>query len=77
MEKYGGWLAHAANDRVQPIRGRQPTLGANRAGVHTRLEPILDGRASNAKAQTLGWTPRSKKEAVLATAESLRALGLA
>ncbi len=36
----------------------------------------IRGRASNAKARALGWTPRSNDEAVLATAESLMALGL-
>lgn len=37
----------------------------------------IRGAASNAKARGIGWTPRSNEEAVLATAESLRALGLA
>ena len=36
----------------------------------------IRGGASNAKARALGWTPRSNDEAVLATAESLTALGL-
>ncbi|MCW3848442.1 aldehyde reductase [Sphingomonas sp. LB-2] len=36
----------------------------------------IKGRASNAKAKALGWTPRSNEKAILATAESLKALGL-
>lgn len=37
----------------------------------------IRANASNAKARALGWTPRSNVDAVIATAESLRALGLA
>jgi len=36
----------------------------------------IRGRASNAKANALGWEPRSNEEAIVATAESLRKLGL-
>ncbi|NML04524.1 aldehyde reductase [Sphingomonas sp. G-3-2-10] len=36
----------------------------------------IRGRASNAKAKALGWTPRSNEEALLATANSLKTLGL-
>jgi dihydroflavonol-4-reductase len=34
------------------------------------------GRASNERARALGWEPRSNEEAVVATAESLKALNL-
>ncbi|RYY32753.1 MAG: NAD-dependent epimerase/dehydratase family protein, partial [Sphingomonadales bacterium] len=36
----------------------------------------IRGTSSNAKARALGWTPRTNEEAILATAESLKALGL-
>lgn len=36
----------------------------------------IRGAASNAKARALGWTPRSNEEAIVATAESLKRLGL-
>ncbi|RZI60964.1 MAG: aldehyde reductase [Zymomonas sp.] len=36
----------------------------------------IRGRASNGKARALGWEPRSNEEAIVATAESLKALGL-
>ncbi len=36
----------------------------------------IRGRASNAKAKALGWEPRSNKQAIVATAESLTRLGL-
>ncbi|PXA99403.1 epimerase [Nostoc sp. 3335mG] len=36
----------------------------------------IRGWASNAKARALGWTPRTNEDAILATAESLKTLGL-
>ncbi|MEZ0242873.1 MAG: SDR family oxidoreductase [Sphingomonas sp.] len=36
----------------------------------------IKGRASNAKAKALGWTPRSNEKAVVASGESLQKLGL-
>ena len=36
----------------------------------------IKGRASNAKARALGWTPRSNADAIVASGESLKALGL-
>lgn len=36
----------------------------------------IKGHASNAKAKALGWEPLSNKQAIVATAESLRKLGL-
>jgi nucleoside-diphosphate-sugar epimerase len=36
----------------------------------------IKGEASNAKAKALGWEPRSNEEAVVASGESLRKLGL-
>lgn len=37
----------------------------------------IKSEASNAKAKSLGWQPRSNEEAILASGESLRKLGLA
>lgn len=36
----------------------------------------IRGRASNARARALGWTPRTNEEAIVATAKSLKELGL-
>jgi dihydroflavonol-4-reductase len=36
----------------------------------------IKGEASNAKAKTLGWQPRSNEEAIVASGESLQKLGL-
>ncbi|MES2444482.1 MAG: aldehyde reductase [Pseudomonadota bacterium] len=36
----------------------------------------IKGQASNAKARALGWSPRSNEEAIVASGESLQALGL-
>jgi nucleoside-diphosphate-sugar epimerase len=58
------WVVRLAALRDKPMRQIVPDLGKVRL-------------ASNAKARSvLGWSPRSKQEAVIATAESLIRLGI-
>ncbi|MCA0294997.1 MAG: aldehyde reductase [Actinobacteria bacterium] len=56
------WVVRLLAPLVPSVRGVVSQLGVVR-------------RASNAKARASGWTPRSNQEAVLATVESLLALG--
>ena len=58
------WLVHLAALRDSAVKQILPELGKVK-------------NATSAKAQrTLGWTPRSKEESIVATAESLVRLGL-
>jgi dihydroflavonol-4-reductase len=58
------WVARALALVVPQMRGALPMLGRRR-------------RASGEKARRLlGWSPRPNEEIILATAESLLALGL-
>lgn len=58
------WLVRIAALGIPQLRDAMPQLG--------RIRP-----ASNRKAvETLGWTPRSNEEIIIATAESLLKLGL-
>lgn len=58
------WLVRVAALGIPQLRDAMPQLG--------RIRP-----ASNRKAvETLGWTPRSNEEIIIATAESLLKLGL-
>jgi dihydroflavonol-4-reductase len=80
----GAWLREALPDRAKKIPKRELP------NVLIRIASVFDGalrqltpelgvrkRATNEKARSvLGWSPRSDREAVVATAESLLALGV-
>src|SRR3954464_12247676 len=78
------WLRDALPDRAKKIPKRElPSLlvrvAARFDGSLRQLTPELGvrKRATNEKARRLlGWAPRGDREAVVATAESLLALGL-
>src|SRR4051794_40740142 len=80
----GAWLREALPDRAKKIPKRSlpnplVRLGAIFDGSLRQLTPELGvrKRATNEKARRLlGWNPRTDREAVVATAESLVALGL-
>src|SRR4051794_3769337 len=84
ISEMGEWLREALPDRAKKIPKRElPNLlvriGARFDGSLRQLTPELGfrRRATNEKARRLlGWSPRSDREAVVATAESLLSLGL-
>jgi nucleoside-diphosphate-sugar epimerase len=84
ISEMGQWLREALPQRARKIPKRElPNLlvrvAARFDGSLRQLIPELGvrKRATNEKARrVLGWTPRSDREAVVATAESLLALGL-
>ena len=84
ISEMGEWLRDALPDRAKKIpKRRLPNplvrLASLFDGSLRQLTPELGvrKRATNEKARSvLGWTPRGDREAVVATAESLLALGL-
>lgn len=84
IRELGDMLREALPDRAKKIPRRElpnpiVRLGSVFDGSLRQLTPELGRRrdATNAKARTqLGWEPRSDREATVATAESLLALGL-
>jgi dihydroflavonol-4-reductase len=84
ISELGGWLREELPDRARKIPKRElPSplvrLAARFDGSLRQLLPELGVRkgATNEKARRLlGWAPRSDREAVVDTAESLLALGL-
>jgi len=84
ISEMGEWLREALPDRAKKIPRRElpnalVRLVAVFDGALRQLTPELGlrKRATNEKARTaLGWAPRSDREAVVASAESLLALGL-
>jgi len=84
ISEMGEWLREAFPARARKIPRRElPNLLVRAAsrfdGALRQLTPELGvrKRATNEKARRLlGWTPRGDREAVVATAESLLALGL-
>ena len=84
ISEMGEWLREAFPDRAKKIPKRQlPSPLVRLASVFDgslrQLTPELGvrKRATNEKARSrLGWAPRGDREAVVATAESLLALGL-
>ena len=84
VSEMGEWLREAFPDRAKKIPKRElPNLlvraGALFDGSLRQLTPELGvrKRATNEKSRRLlGWQPRTDREAVVATAESLFALGL-
>ena len=84
ISEMGEWLREALPDRAKKIPKRQlpnplVRLAALFDGSLRQLTPELGVRkhATNEKARRiLGWSPRGDREAVVATAESLLALGL-
>ena len=84
ISEIGGWLREALPDRAKKVPKRElPNVLVRAAslfdGSLRQLTPELGlrKRATNEKARrVLGWAPRSDREAVVATAESLLALGL-
>jgi nucleoside-diphosphate-sugar epimerase len=84
ISEIGGWLREALPQRAKKIPKRElPNLlvrvAARFDGSLRQLTPELGvrKRATNEKARRLlGWTPRGDREAVVATGESLLALGL-
>src|SRR3954452_24734722 len=84
ISEVGGWRREARPQRAKKIPKRElPNLlvrvAARFDGSLRQLTPELGvrKRATNEKARcVLGWAPRGDREAVLATAESLLALGL-
>jgi nucleoside-diphosphate-sugar epimerase len=84
ISEMGAWLREALPDRAKKIPKRElPNVLIRVASVFDgalrQLTPELGvrKRATNEKARSvLGWSPRSDREAVVATAESLLALGV-
>jgi nucleoside-diphosphate-sugar epimerase len=84
ISELGAWLRESMPERAKKIPRRQlPSMLVRLAsrfdGSLRQLTPELDvrKRATNEKARRLlSWAPRSDREAVEATAESLIALGL-
>src|SRR4051812_42941191 len=84
ISEIGAWLREGVPERAKKVPKRQlPNLMVRAAslvdGSLRQLTPELGvrKRATNEKARrVLGWSPRGDREAVLATAESLLALGL-
>ena len=84
ISEMAGWLREAMPERAKKIpRWELPSplvrLAARFDGSLRQLVPELGlrKRATNEKARNaLGWSPRTDREAVVATAESLIALGL-
>jgi nucleoside-diphosphate-sugar epimerase len=84
ISEMGGWLREALPDRAKKIPKRElPNLlvrvAARFDGSLRQLTPELgvSKHATNEKARrVLDWAPRTDREAVVATAESLLALGL-
>src|SRR3954468_21971525 len=84
MSDVGDWLREALPDRAKKVPKRQlpnvlVRVAARFDGSLRQLIPELGvrKRATNEKARRLlGWTPRGDREAVVATGESLLALGL-
>ncbi len=84
ISEMGAWLRDALPDRAKKIPRRElpnalVKIGALFDGALKQLIPELGVRkqATNEKARrVLGWAPRSDRDAVVATAESLLALGI-
>lgn len=84
MSEVGEWLREELPDRARKIPRRElPNIAVRLASIFDgslrQLTPELGvrKRATNEKARSLlGWAPRGDRETVLATAESLIALGL-
>jgi nucleoside-diphosphate-sugar epimerase len=84
VSEMGEWLREALPERASKVPKRElPKLLVRLAsrfdGSLRQVTPELGvrKRATNEKARrVLGWTPRSDRDAVVATAESLLALGL-
>jgi nucleoside-diphosphate-sugar epimerase len=84
ISEMGGWLREALPDRARKIPRRElpnalVKIGARFDGSLRQLIPELGVRkqATNEKARRmLGWSPRRDRDAVVATAETLLALGI-
>src|SRR3954463_11649582 len=84
ISEMGQWLREALPDRAKKIPKRElpnvlVRLASRFDGSLRQLTPELGvrKRATNEKARrVLGWEPRGDREAAIATAESLLALGL-
>ena len=84
ISEIGAWLREALPERAKKIPKRElpnplVRLASRFDGSLRQLTPELGvrKRATNEKARrVLAWTPRGDREAVVATAESLLALGL-
>ena len=84
MKELGGVLKSNLGDAGKRVPTRSiPNIGVRIAALFDKplrqIVPELGDvkEASNAKArEVLGWTPRTKEDAVVATAESLIRLGL-
>src|SRR3954466_15802175 len=84
ISEIGAWLREALPERAKKIPKRElpnplVRLAALFDGSLRQLTPELGvrKRATNEKARrVLGWSPRSDREAAVATAESLLALGI-
>lgn len=84
ISEMGAWLREALPDRAKKIPRRElpnalVKIGARFDGSLRQLIPQLGERkrATNEKSRrVLGWSPRSDRDAVVATAESLLALGV-
>ena len=84
VSEMGAWLREDLPERAKKIPKRDlpnvlVRLASRFDGSLRQLTPELGvrKRGTNEKARSvLGWAPRGDREAVLATAESLLALGL-